>query len=201
MALLGRSNGTGLVLGPVRAIEPDRALRRDKSWEVKRDAQDRVTAEVVELCREYGAAAYTDQHESQAVVARSRELGLKTTVYAMNRERKHAAFKQLRDALYRGTLVLPDHGPLLDEMMRVKVKLEQTGPKIILPRSSAGHCDQVQALAVAAWHQRFIGRQEKIAGGRSLWAAAREQMPEPDQRRDAVGPLARKPLSMRDLKF
>jgi len=74
VALLGRSrDGSGLVLGPVRAIEPDAALRRDKSWEVKRDAQDRVTAQVVELCREYGAQAYTDQ----AVVARSRERGLK----------------------------------------------------------------------------------------------------------------------------
>jgi len=147
VALLGRSgDGSVLVLGPVRAIEPDAALRRDKSWEVKRDAQDRVIAQVVELCREYGAQAYTDQHE-QAVVARPRELGLKTTMYAMNRERKHAAFKQLRDVLYHGLLVLPDHGPLLDEMMRVQVNLEQAGPKIILPRSSSGHRDQILALA------------------------------------------------------
>jgi hypothetical protein len=75
---------------------------------------------VVALCREYGAQAFTDQHESQAVVTRARELGLKTTVYAMTRERKVEAFKELRDQLYTGGLVLPNNSTLLDELRRVK---------------------------------------------------------------------------------
>lgn len=156
LAIVGRADGR-LILGPVRAILP--AKSRGKSWEVKRSAQDAVTRQVVAVCKEYGALAYTDQHESGAVVTRARELGLKATVWGMTRERKHQAFKELRDRLYTGGLVLPDNAALLDELRRVKLKLGQGGPQIILPRSSRGHCDQVQALALAVVkHERGEGR-------------------------------------------
>ncbi len=125
------------------------ARLRGKSWEVKRRAQDAVTAEVVKLCKQYRARSYTDQHESGAVVTRAAELGLEATVYGMTRERKHEAFLELRGRLYTGGLVLPNNADLLDELRRVKLKLGQGGPQIILPRSSRGHCDQVQALALA----------------------------------------------------
>jgi hypothetical protein len=155
VALVG-SKGGRLVLGPVRAIMPARS--RGKSWEVKRRAQDAVTAEVVKLCKLYGARSFTDQHESGAVVARAAELGLKATVHGMTRERKHEAFLELRGRLYTGQLVLPNNAELLDELRRVKLKLGQGGPQIILPRSSRGHCDQVQALALAVVKHASAGQ-------------------------------------------
>lgn len=158
LALLGRRGGK-LVLGPCRAIVPERGKR---TWEFKRGAQDKVTAQAVALCREYGAQAFTDQHESQAVITRARELGLKATVFGMTRERKYAAFKELRDQLYTGNLVLPDNGTLREELSRVRVKLGEGGPKIVLPRSSRGHCDMVQALAVAV-AQHSAGREARIS--------------------------------------
>lgn len=145
VALLGRRGGQ-LVLGPCRAILPEKGKR---TWEFKRNAQDRVTSQVVAICRAYGAQAYTDQHESQAVVDRARQLGLKATVFGMTRERKHEAFKELRDTLYAGRLVLPSNQALLDELGRVRLKLGEGGPRIILGRSAKGHCDMVQALALA----------------------------------------------------
>jgi hypothetical protein len=165
VAIVGKSDGR-LILGPVRALLPAKSL--GKSWEVKRSAQDAVTAQVVALCKEYGAQAFTDQHESGAVVTRARELGLKTTVWGMTRERKHDAFKELRDRLYTGGLVLPDNAALLDEMRRVKLKLGQGGPQIILPRSSRGHCDMVQALALAVAKHASHGEGRLLAPPRVM---------------------------------
>jgi hypothetical protein len=200
VALLGRK-GENLVLGPVRAIAPDRAVRKSKTWEVKRDAQDRVTEEVVRLCREYGARTYVDQHESAAVIARARELGLAVSVYAMDRDRKHKAFVALRTMLYSGQLVLPDHPTLLDEMMRVKVKIEQAGAKIILPRSSSGHCDQIQALALAAVHARHAsGSMAAPRAGRSMWSELNDALPEAQPTRDRFG-QPKRALRMADLEF
>jgi hypothetical protein len=102
------------------------------------------------------------------VVTRARELGLKTTVWGMTRERKHDAFKELRDRLYTGGLVLPDNAALLDEMRRVKLKLGQGGPQIILPRSSRGHCDMVQALALAVAKHASHGEGRLLAPPRVM---------------------------------
>ncbi len=201
LALVGR-RGDELVLGPVRAMQPDKAARRAKSWEAKRDAQDRMTAEVLELCKGYAARCFTDQHESKALIARARESGVSMAVTAMNPATKHQAFKALRDALYSGRLTLPDNAVLLDELARVRVKLEQGGPKIILPRSGRGHCDQVQALALACWHLRHVGvPRGEARSGPTMWSQVHDEFASPSRPlRDRLG-APQRGLSIRDLRF
>jgi hypothetical protein len=166
IAMLGVTSAGQLVCGPVEAVEPER--RRGWTFEAKREAMDRVLARVGEMCRVYSAAATTDQHQSEAVVARLREHGVNARVLGMNRETKLLAFRELRDRLYDGSLVLPVHESLLSELARVTLRLEQAGPKIILPRSSRGHCDAVQALALSALELRFATAEEGEArAGRS----------------------------------
>lgn len=155
VALIGRLVDGRLVVGLIEAIQPEH--RRGWTFERKRAATDRVLARVAEIARAYGARAASDQHESQAVVARLRELGVTAAVRGMTREVKLAAFRELRDRLYDGRLVLPKHDSLLDELSRVQLKIEQGGAKVILPRSSRGHCDMAQALALGAYEMRFAG--------------------------------------------
>ena len=154
VALLGRSAEGRLVVGPVLAIQPER--KRGWTFERKRSAQDRMLAEVAELCGRYAARVYSDQHESVAVTTRLRELGLAASVVGMTRETKYRAFKELRDRLYDGSLELPEHPELFEELARVQSKIEEGSPfpKIILPRTSRGHADQAQALALATWMMR-----------------------------------------------
>jgi hypothetical protein len=71
---------------------------------------------------------------------------------------KLQAFRELRDRLYDGSLVLPRKDALLDELARVQIKLDQGGAKILLPRSSKGHCDMAQALALGVLACRFAPR-------------------------------------------
>jgi hypothetical protein len=155
------------------------------SRERKRSATDRVMAEVAKLCRDYHATVYTDQHESQAVTARLREKGLVASVVAMTRETKYLAFRELRDRLYDGSLVLPENLALFDELARVQSKIVEGSPypKIILPRSAHGHCDMTQSLALAAFQTRYAQQTYKAQakGGTLLsstvsseeWAATR----------------------------
>ncbi len=151
-ALVGRDDRGRLVLGPVGAIMPQ--FKRGWTFELKRREQDRVLKEIATLARRYSAHAIVDQHQSTAVVERLRRHGVSASVWTMTRETKMAAFRELRDRLYDGSLILPDHPDLLDEIRRVRLKLEQGGAKIILPKSSKGHCDMVQALAVGVFHRR-----------------------------------------------
>ncbi len=153
LALVGGTADGRIVVGPVEAIQPER--KRGWTFERKRAATDRVLARVAELCRTYSADAVTDQHESQALTTRLREHGVSAVVRGMTREVKLAAFRELRDRLYDGSLVLPRHDSLVDELARVQLKIEQGGAKIILPRSSRGHCDMAQALALAVYERRF----------------------------------------------
>jgi hypothetical protein len=180
LALLGVTADSRLVVGPVEAIEPER--KRGWTFELKRAARDRVLARVAELCKSYSADAVSDQHESQAIVARLSELGVNAHVVGMTREIKLAAFRELRDRLYDGSLVLPLHESLLSELARVQLKIEQGGAKILLPRSAHGHCDQVQALALCAHGMRFAagsGEGELIVGHSSHAAEIAELDPLP----------------------
>ena len=168
VALIGTTADGKFVVGPVEAILPER--KRGWTFERKRAATDRVLARVGDLCKAYSATAVTDQHESQSVVARLGEHGVTAYVRAMTRDTKLAAFRELRDRLYDGSLVLPVHDDLLDEIRRVQLKIEQGGAKVILPRNSKGHCDQVQALALCMYEMRHAGHAPSgvSGGGKSL---------------------------------
>ena len=151
-ALIGRDSLARLVVGPVGAIVP--RFKRGWTFDLKRKETDRVLSEIATMARNYSASVTADQHQSVAVADRLRSLGVNASVLAMTREVKLACFRELRDRLYDGSLVLPDQQDLLDELRRVRLKLEQGGAKVILPRSSRGHCDQVQALAVVTHRHR-----------------------------------------------
>lgn len=169
LALIGIDEHGRRVVGPVEAILPER--KRGWTFERKRAAQDRVLSRVAELCRAYSARTVSDQHESQAITARLRELGVSVQVVGMTRDTKLAAFRELRDRLYSGDLVLPQHDDLLAELARVGLKIEQGGAKVILPRSSRGHCDMAQALSIAAYALRRssgAGRRGVSFGGSGL---------------------------------
>jgi hypothetical protein len=169
-ALLGRSSKGRLVVGPVGAIAP--RFRRGWTFDVKRQETDRVLADVAALAREYRARAWSDQHQSQAIEQRLKSLGVSAQIIGLTREIKTKAFRELRDRLYEGSLALPDHPDLFDELRRVRLRIDQGGARIVLPRSSKGHCDMTQALAVAAYKLRFdppaSGRTRAIGGGVSL---------------------------------
>jgi hypothetical protein len=209
LAMIGRSASGRLVVGPIEAIEPER--RRGWTFERKRAATDRVLARVADLCREFSARAVSDQHESQAVIARLGELGVSAVVRGMTREVKLAAFRELRDRLYDGSLVLPAHGSLLDELGRVQLKIEQGGAKIILPRSSRGHCDQVQALALGVFEMRFerssnsdprigFGDSDRLFERELGTAGGGQRLGRPGWVDPDRGPAGR-PLSLRDMQF
>lgn len=154
VALVGRREG-GFVLGPVEAIAPERPKGRRWSFEEKRAAEDRMIARVAKRCSTYAAAAWLDQHQSAAIEQRLREAGVSARTVGMTADVKYAAFRELRDRLYDGTLRVPNDERLLQELAAVRFK-HGSPPKIVLPRSSRGHCDAVQALAVAVYKLRHI---------------------------------------------
>jgi hypothetical protein len=166
LALIGQT-GEALALGPVRAISPEKTARKLKTFALVRTNQDKTLAEVAELCRRYSARTYSDQHLSSEIMNQLTEMGVHASVEPMTRETKHRAFAELRGLLYSGRLTLYDHPSLLDELARVRVKVESGGPRVILGRSGQNHSDSVQALALAAAKVRHFG------GGESRPRAAR----------------------------
>lgn len=160
LAHVGRGAGDQLVLGPVITIEQRRRARGGWTIEDKAQAWDHALVQVAEQCRCYPGRVFTDQHESQIVTNRLRELGVTAEVIAMNAKPegstgsesvKLLAFRELRDRLYSGHLILYKHDSLLEELARVQLKIEANGPKVILPRSAKGHCDMAQAVALAVY--------------------------------------------------
>ena len=163
VSFLGLTAAGQFVLGPCQAMTHG----FDGSWtaERKRDAWQEVLAKVANVCRQYDAEVFSDQHESQVVAEMLSRYGIESTVISMNgRPRdeydqpmeaagnvKYTAFVELRDALYSGKLRLPTHTDLFTELMNVQLKIDSTGPRVILPRSSKGHCDLAQSLALACY--------------------------------------------------
>jgi hypothetical protein len=136
IALLARDINPRLIVGPIQAITA--AFKRGWTFEVKRQEQDRVLSDVTGLAKRYSARVLADQFQSEAIMARLRGFGCHAEVIGMTKDLKLAAFRERRDRLYDGSLQLPEHPDLFDELLRVKVKLEQGGVKIILPAPAEG---------------------------------------------------------------
>lgn len=169
-----------MVLGTVAALRPAHVARGSaRSFERKREEEDEVLAQVAGICREYEAAAVLDQHQSQAIIARLRDHHVSARVLAMTggpTGTKWAAWREFRDRVHDGSLVLPAREDLLREVLSVRWKIDGAGPRIILPRSARGHCDQAQALAVAVYELRFGGgtaRRRDRTGERQMPITAR----------------------------
>jgi Terminase large subunit, T4likevirus-type, N-terminal len=163
VAMLGQTESGTFVLGPCQAFEHE----HEGSWsaESKRDAWQSVLGKVATVCREYDAEVFSDQHESQVVTEMLARFGVACVVIGMNGKPrdefdnpmegagnvKYASFIELRDSLYSGKLPLPVHEDLRDEILGVQLKIDSSGPRVILPRSSKGHRDLAQALALATY--------------------------------------------------
>jgi hypothetical protein len=137
LALVGRTAEGQLVVGPVRAL----------------DAQGGFAApvdEVAEVVREYNATAVTDQFCAAATAERLRqEHGVHVRVNTMTPQSKTSIFQELRVKLYDGSLVLPDHPALINELRRLRTKYTAGSAAILNPRVGGSHGDMAQAVAMA----------------------------------------------------
>ncbi len=164
VAFLGLTADGTFVLGPTQAFEHDYG---GGTWtaEGKRNAWVQVLQKVAAVCERFNAEVFSDQHESQVVSEMLSRFGVEATVIGMNGKPrdefgqpmeaagnvKYQSFIELRDALYSGKLTLPAHHELFEEIVGVQLKIDSTGPRVILPRSSKGHRDLAQALALACY--------------------------------------------------
>lgn len=183
LALVGRRVSDGrLVLGLTRRWKPKRARADAGSFEQRRLTEDRVLAEVAELCRRYRAQAVTDQHAAPAIAARLRRAGVVVRTQAMTAASKTDAFSELRQRLYAGELELYGEPQLLAELRRLRTRYASGRAAVVNPHSGDSHGDQAQALALAVWaHRRWsvVERAESRGGER-------------DGSVDPLSPLARR---------
>jgi hypothetical protein len=199
LALVGRGldDPRRMVLGPVRAFKP--AAGRAQSFDAKRQAQDELLGQVIELCRRYNATAVTDQYESVATVERLQRAGIAVRVNNMTAPSKTAAFAELRARLYDQTLELRDDPDLTAELRRLRTKRTAGQATVVNPRVGGSHGDRAQALALAVYEQALRGggtNGHARSGGGSLmgdllgYGAAMRQRPGGDPPEPDFGVLA-----------
>ena len=137
LALAGRTADGRMAVGPVRALRPE----GDFSGPID---------EVAQVVKEYKARACTDQFSSAAVTDRLRNHhGLAVRINTMTPQSKTAIFQALRTSLYDGTLLLPDHPGLIDELRRLRTKYAAGQAAVVNPRVGGSHGDMAQSLALA----------------------------------------------------
>lgn len=140
LALVGRAtDGAGFVIGPVRGLKAEGEFGA-------------IVDEIASVAKEYRAKVITDQYSSAAVVERLRhEHGLRVEVNNMTATSKTAIFQELRARLYDGSLSLPDHPMLINELRRLRTKYSAGSAAILNPRVGGSHGDMAQALAIAVY--------------------------------------------------
>lgn len=179
LALVGRRVSDGrLVLGLTRRWKPKRARGDAGSFEQRRLTEDRVLAEVADLCRRYGAQAVTDQHAAPAIVARLRRAGVFVRTQAMTAATKTDAFSELRQRLYAGELELYGEPQLLAELRRLRTRYASGRAAVVNPHSGDSHGDQAQALALAVWaHRRWSVSEQSESRGSERYDSAEPLSP------------------------
>jgi hypothetical protein len=121
-----------------------------------------VLDEIAALLRVYGINAIdTDQWSGDALAALAREAKyftpagpahypLRLHLWRMNDREKTERYLDLRLMLATGTLELPRHGTLAQDLVRLKKRITTNGASIVLPETSDGrHCDFAPALMLA----------------------------------------------------
>jgi hypothetical protein len=136
-----------LVLGLARAWKP--ARHKATSFEERRAVEDRVVAEVADVCLRYRAAVVTDQYLAPAVVDALRRRGLDVWATPMTAASKTAAFGELRARLYGGTPELYPEPTLIAELRRLRARHAAGQASVVNPGVGGSHGDLAQALALA----------------------------------------------------
>jgi hypothetical protein len=176
VALVGRTEDE-LVIGPVRALQAAGEFSGPLD-------------EVAMLAREYSATCVTDQFSSAAVIDRLRNVhGLVVKVNTMTAQTKTAAFQQLRASLYDGSLRLPDHPPLVNELRRLRTKFTAGSAAILNPRVGGSHGDMAQALALAVHEATSVPPTPPAGALAQLWAP-REESPWHSIHSETIGGIA-----------
>jgi hypothetical protein len=176
VALVGR-NEDELVIGPVRALQAAGEFSGPLD-------------EVAMLAREYSATCVTDQFSSAAVIDRLRNVhGLQVKVNTMTAQTKTAAFQQLRASLYDGTLQLPDHPSLINELRRLRTRFTAGSAAILNPRVGGSHGDMAQALALAVHEATSVPPTPPPGALAQLWAP-REESPWHRVHTESIGGVA-----------
>lgn len=188
-----------IVAGLMDGIKPGERLR---SLQRRRSREDATLAKVAELIAPYRPRTIvSDQHQADALRSYFGREGRHVKIVGLTGPLQTSMFVETRARLVDGSLRLWKFQPLIEELRRVRAG--KTTESIVLPRFGDSHCDVASALALGVRELRHVTDmpEGRPIPGRSMWAAARAQLPEPDQQRDAVGPLARRPLSMKDMRF
>jgi hypothetical protein len=177
VALVGRTEDE-LVVGPVRALKAEGEFSGPLD-------------EVATIAREYSAICVTDQFSSAAVIDRLRNVhGLQVKVNTMTAQSKTAAFQQLRASLYDGSLRLPDHPPLINELRRLRTKFTAGSAAILNPRVGGSHGDMAQALALATFEiATGIAPTPPLEALKQLWAP-RDEPPWHRIHTESIGGMA-----------
>jgi hypothetical protein len=165
LALVGRTEAGNLVVGPVKALQPEGAFSGP-------------TDEVAEIAKEYNARCVTDQFSSAAIVDRLRNHhALDVKLHTMTAASKTAVYQSLRAALYSGELTLPDSPSLVAELKRLRTNYTSGQAAVVNPRVGGSHGDQAQALALAVHELSSVTPLRPPIGvvGYSRWAPVREK--------------------------
>jgi hypothetical protein len=188
-----------LLVGAVVGIAPG---AKRKSLTARRRREDQTLAAVLRGIEPYHPTRIiSDQYMANEVRSFFSREGIPVTIATTTGRSQTASFVSLRARLADGTLRLWHEPRLISELSAVRTR--DTSDSIYLPRVGGdSHCDRAVALATAVFHLRGVtGVPEgRVVGGESMWKRARLRSGyEPDQRRDQVGVIPRRPLSMKDL--
>ena len=143
----------------------------------------------------------SDQHQADAIRSYFGREGRHVKIVGLTGPLQTSMFVETRARLMDGSLRLWKFQPLIEELRRVRAG--KTTESIVLPRFGDSHCDVASALALGVHELRHVTDMPEghaIRGNR-CGPLHDDRLPEPDRHRDAIGPLARRPLSMKDMRF
>jgi phage terminase large subunit-like protein len=142
------------LVGDVAAIDPGQRLR---SWEQRREREDRTLAEVWAILEPYqearpGLKIVSDQHQADGIRSFFERRGAQVEIVNVTAPIQTAAFVSMRARLVDGSLRCWNNSLLLEDLRRVRTA--RTAESVVLPRYAGGHCDASSALALGCYAVR-----------------------------------------------
>jgi phage terminase large subunit-like protein len=142
------------LVGDVAAIDPGQRLR---SWEQRREREDKTLAEVWTILEPYqearpGLKILSDQHQADGIRSFFGRKGVEVEIVNVTQPIQTQAFVTTRARLIDGSLRCWNSPGLLEELRRVRTA--RTAESVVLPRFAGGHCDAASALALACYAVR-----------------------------------------------
>lgn len=154
-----KSNAFTLVLGGIRRSSGLPTISCARQWVPKKENKTigEVLGEIAELCKTYRVEhIYTDQWSADAIIELGRLQGVTIVEEQWANKNKVKAFDSLRVAVREGKIQLCNAPSLMNDMLRVKRQLTNSGVAIHFPETADGrHCDFAPAIAMwAAMHKQ-----------------------------------------------